>query len=212
MGTIKKGILGGFSGKVGTVVGAAWKGIDYMRSLATKIKNPKTKAQLAQRAKFSLAVKFLSDINPYITYGYKNYTAKQTAANFGLKFIMKNNCIVGEYPDYSLDLSLVKVALGQLKAAETATATLSSGTAAFRWTDNSGDGNAMETDLAMALLYNKDKGEAAYSIGNATRVQSQLDFSYPTSWAGDEVAAYFAYMSEDGSLVSESSYLGLITA
>ena len=31
MGTIKKGILGGFSGKVGTVVGASWKGISYMR-------------------------------------------------------------------------------------------------------------------------------------------------------------------------------------
>jgi len=27
MGTIKKGILGGFSGKVGTVVGSSWKGI-----------------------------------------------------------------------------------------------------------------------------------------------------------------------------------------
>jgi hypothetical protein len=25
MGTIKKGILGGFSGKVGTVVGGSWK-------------------------------------------------------------------------------------------------------------------------------------------------------------------------------------------
>ncbi len=32
MGTISKGILGGFSGKVGTVVGGSWKGIDYMRS------------------------------------------------------------------------------------------------------------------------------------------------------------------------------------
>ena len=32
MGTINKGILGGFSGKVGNVVGGTWKGIDYMRS------------------------------------------------------------------------------------------------------------------------------------------------------------------------------------
>ena len=37
MGTIKKGILGGFSGKVGTVIGAAWKGIDYMRSVSTSV-------------------------------------------------------------------------------------------------------------------------------------------------------------------------------
>jgi hypothetical protein len=32
MGKISKGILGGFSGTVGTVVGGKWKGIDYMRS------------------------------------------------------------------------------------------------------------------------------------------------------------------------------------
>lgn len=40
MGTIKKGILGGFSGKVGTVVGGSWKGISYMRSLPQKVKKP----------------------------------------------------------------------------------------------------------------------------------------------------------------------------
>lgn len=39
MGTIKQGILGGFSGKVGTVVGGTWKGISYMRSIAQNIKN-----------------------------------------------------------------------------------------------------------------------------------------------------------------------------
>ena len=32
MGRIEKGILGGFSGTVGTVVGGTWKGIAYMRS------------------------------------------------------------------------------------------------------------------------------------------------------------------------------------
>ena len=34
MGTIKQGILGGFSGKVGSVIGGIWKGISYMRGLA----------------------------------------------------------------------------------------------------------------------------------------------------------------------------------
>lgn len=38
MGTIKQGILGGFSGKVGTVIGGSWKGISYMRLQAQSIK------------------------------------------------------------------------------------------------------------------------------------------------------------------------------
>ena len=52
MGKIKQGILGGFKGKVGTVIGASWNGIAYMRGLAQSVKNPKTAAQLQQRTFF----------------------------------------------------------------------------------------------------------------------------------------------------------------
>ena len=52
MGKIKQGILGGFKGKVGTVIGASWNGISYMRGLAQSYKNPKTAAQLKQRSFF----------------------------------------------------------------------------------------------------------------------------------------------------------------
>ena len=52
MGKIKQGILGGFKGKVGTVIGSSWNGIAYIRGLAQSVKNPKTAAQLQQRAYF----------------------------------------------------------------------------------------------------------------------------------------------------------------
>ena len=52
MGKIKQGILGGFRGKVGTVIGASWNGIAYMRGLAQSVKNPKTAAQTTQRGFF----------------------------------------------------------------------------------------------------------------------------------------------------------------
>ena len=66
MGTIKQGILGGFSGKVGTVVGGNWKGISYMRALAQNVKNPRTDAQMNQRSKFALAIAFLKPIKNYV--------------------------------------------------------------------------------------------------------------------------------------------------
>jgi len=56
MGHIRKGILGGFSGKVGTVVGASWKTTSYMRSLPKKGNNPRTLAQRRQRSKFALVI------------------------------------------------------------------------------------------------------------------------------------------------------------
>ena len=52
MGKIKQGILGGFKGKVGTVIGASWNGIAYMKGLPQSQKDPKTAAQMAQRNYF----------------------------------------------------------------------------------------------------------------------------------------------------------------
>ena len=49
MGKIKQGILGGFKGKVGTVIGSSWNGISYMRGQAQSVRNPKTPAQMIQR-------------------------------------------------------------------------------------------------------------------------------------------------------------------
>ena len=49
MGKIKQGILGGFKGKVGTVIGSSWNGIAYMKGQAQNVKNPKTPAQMIQR-------------------------------------------------------------------------------------------------------------------------------------------------------------------
>ena len=39
MGVISQGILGGVSGKVGNVVGASWKGIDYLRIKPSNVAN-----------------------------------------------------------------------------------------------------------------------------------------------------------------------------
>ena len=49
MGKIKQGILGGFQGKVGTVIGASWNGIAYMRGIAQSVRNANTAAQQTQR-------------------------------------------------------------------------------------------------------------------------------------------------------------------
>ena len=49
MGKIKQGILGGFKGKVGTVIGSSWNGIAYMKGLPQSVRNPRTDAQVQQR-------------------------------------------------------------------------------------------------------------------------------------------------------------------
>ena len=63
MGKIKQGILGGFKGKVGTVIGSSWNGIAYMRGLPQSVKNPKTAAQQAQRAFFKEVQDLVSQLS-----------------------------------------------------------------------------------------------------------------------------------------------------
>ena len=71
MGTIKKGIMGGFSGKVGNIVGASWKGIAYIRSLPASVHNPRTEKQVTQRTRFSLMGRLLKMLTPILRIGLK---------------------------------------------------------------------------------------------------------------------------------------------
>lgn len=113
MGTIKQGILGGFSGKVGTVIGSSWKGISYMRGRAQSVKNPRTEGQVEQRSKFALTLDFLKPITAYVRTGYKTYASKQTAFNAAMSYIVKN-AVSGAFPNYALDFSRVLVSRGSL--------------------------------------------------------------------------------------------------
>lgn len=56
MATFEKGILGGFSGKVGSVVGARWRGINIMRRLPARGNYTPSPEQLAQRQKFTVVI------------------------------------------------------------------------------------------------------------------------------------------------------------
>ena len=78
MGTYNKGILGPFSGKVGTVIGVTWRGMDIMRSLPKKGNHTPTAIQLLQREKFSFVTDFLTPINPVLSRFYGANSGSKT--------------------------------------------------------------------------------------------------------------------------------------
>ena len=78
MGKISQGILGGLSGKVGNVVGASWKGIDYVRIKPSSVANPRTVGQVNQRTKFSATLEFLQANLGFVQVGYKFFAIKKT--------------------------------------------------------------------------------------------------------------------------------------
>ena len=212
MGTIKQGILGGFSGKVGTVIGSSWKGISYMRGQAQHVKNPRSAGQLNQRSKFSLALSFLQPVVPYIRIGYKSQAAKQTEFNAAMSYTIKN-AITGSYPSYALDFTKIVVSKGGLTQVTGATASWNNNSNEVKidWTDNSGVGNALATDKAMPFIYNKAKGETIYDTAGATRTTHTQSLTVPNDWEGDKVEVYLGMVSDDGKEVADSIYLGEVT-
>jgi len=211
MGTIKKGILGGFSGKVGTVVGASWKGIAYMRSPPQKVRNPRTEPQMMQRTKFAVTLNFLKPLNGLLRTGWKLYVHRQSPINAAMSFTIAN-AITGAYPNYAIDPSKVYISRGGLTPALNASATPSAGSSIiFDWEDNSGTSIAKQTDKALLAVVNPDKSEAVYDTTGATRVETTLSVNLPADWVGADVETYIGFISEDGREVANSVYLGTIT-
>ena len=81
MGTIKQGILGGFNGKVGTVVGSSWKGISYMRGKAQHVKNPRTAGQTYHRDAIKAVTMALRPITSTLRLTFAEYAKKMSAFN-----------------------------------------------------------------------------------------------------------------------------------
>jgi hypothetical protein len=210
MGTIKQGILGGFSGKVGTVIGGSWKGISYMRSQAQSIKNPRTEAQMSQRIKFALALSFLKPMTELLRIGFKLYANKKTAFNSAMSYTLAN-AISGDYPDYELQFANALVSRGALTVATNGTATSSSGNVVISWDDNSGVGAAKATDKTLIAILNADRGEAVTVSAGEARVTGTQTLAVPADWLGENVHVYLGFVSEDFKEVANSVYLGSVT-
>ena len=211
MGKIKKGILGGFSGKVGTVVGSSWKGIAYMRSLAQSVRNPRTEPQLRQRGKFAITVAFLKPMTGLLRIGWKQYAHRQSPFNAATSYTIAN-AITGAHPNFSIDPSKVLISRGTLTpAANASAASGASGTIAFTWDDNSGSSTAKQSDKALLAVVNPDKSEAVFDTAGAARSAGTQNITAPGDWVGETVIAYMGFISEDGKEVANSVHLGAVT-
>ncbi|MDP3431911.1 MAG: DUF6266 family protein [Bacteroidota bacterium] len=210
MGTIKKGILGGFSGKVGTVIGGNWKGIDYMRSKAASVSNPKTEAQLDQRARFGAALKFLQPLTSFLRVGFKNYAVKMTAFNSAMSYNL-NNALSGVFPDYFIDYPNALVSRGNLPGAlNPQIVSNTPGEINFSWTDNSHGSNAKANDKVLLVVLNPAKQWAETIVAGNTRSSESQVITVPQTYTGDEVQCYIAFQDEKQTVLSNSVYAGAI--
>ena len=211
MGTHKQGILGSFSGKIGTVIGSTWRGQWVMRGLTTKKRGKSDPSQLQQQAKFGLMIKFLRPLGSLLSQTYDITPAEMTGINKALSDNIKN-AITGVYPAFTVDFTKLSLSKGILPNAESPTAASTvAGKITFTWTDNSGTGDALATDMAFVAVYNDTLNRWIFKQNIAARNAGTYTLDV-TAFSGKPVQTYFGFISADGSSVSDSLYTGQVNA
>lgn len=209
MARIKKGILGPFSGKIGTVVGASWRGIDYMRSLPQKSTKPATTAQLAQQNKMALFRGFLLGLDEIIEKCFQNFK-KYTAMNDALSYNMLNS-VEGKFPDQHINFRKLLFTKGELMGAWAPKAfSAESDAIDFSWNF----GNLMPfcecDDQVMLVVYNPERQEFCKLENAALRGEKTARLLLPENFKGHTVHCYISFYSERRKLASTNEYLGTV--
>lgn len=211
MGTYNKGILGAFSGKVGPVVGATWRGKDVMRSLPKKGNRLATEFQQAQRSKFAMTTEFLGGVQPVIKRYFGNDTWLKTRRNQAMSYLMKE-AIVFNDPNYEWDYTKVLISKGDLLGINNGQVVAGSGQdLTFSWTDNSGQGEAQVTDKLVVVVYEPTSKATVYSLNAASRDDASATVQLPNFLSGLEVQVWATFVSSNEKLAATSIYLGAVT-
>jgi len=100
----------------------------------------------------------------------------------------------------SVQVGNAQCSLTQIQAP---TLTGSSGKITIAWKNNSGIGNAKETDKLLLALINPVKNEVITRYDETERSEESFAIDLP-HWTGDKVHIYMAFATEDGKDVSDS--------
>ncbi|SMC94534.1 DUF6266 family protein [Pedobacter nyackensis] len=207
MGVIKNGILGGFKGKTGTVVGYKLKDQDIIRGVGDGRKAPFTNGELKNQSKFGVSQRWLQPLTEFLRVGYKDYNTRYEGFVAAKSYISKN-AIKQDDAGFHVDPELALLSYGDMDLAEKATAVSESpNTVTFKWSG----GKSEYDDRAMFVLYDIDGQDAEFDTAAVKRELKTGVFNTSESFSGRSVHAYIAFVSEDRKRRSNSQYLGVIT-
>jgi len=214
MGKLNIGILGGFSGTVGTVVGSTnKKGDDIIRAKSKNRRSSSSEKQVSQRTKFGLVTSFMQGISPVLKTSLKKAATSEniSAHNYACRYALKN-AVVGTDEQPELDYSKIIISDGGLSRISGATAVKEGDNIKFSWSETVGSSIGTVGDKVALLVYNVTNGEISYSLGELLRSAKNSTLPIPYSETGDQLLYYLFFQSlSDPTLVSTSQYLGTAT-
>ncbi len=208
MAILKNGANGGFSGKVGSVVGYQWRGKDVIRGLPRISAKERTPEQLANQLKMTLTQRFLQRVIHFIRVGFKLEAERRVMSAFNVAMSYnKKQAIVGEYPNLAFDYSKAVVSMGGVAAMKDGAASWGDSGLELRWTNDSGEGNADDRDYLLVLLFFPESETCEYLFNGACRDEGQEFIPLKPYCIGKPVHVYASFIRYNGVDISPSSYM-----
>ena len=167
MAKMNWGILDGFFGKVGTVVGSFWKSIPVMRAYKRVVRNPKTESQQLVRTRFAAINSLSGAFHSALQLGLAE-VARRCKQTEGDVFVARNwECVHADTPgaatvDYTelviADGKLPEVLFGNASFAEPLQVSVP-------MTDTTGVIDADSHDKVYLFVYSPEAGAGVMSSG-----------------------------------------------
>jgi len=204
MAIIKQGILGGLSGKIGSVVGTSWKGRAILKALPLSVANPRTAGQVSQRTSFSLISILASVLLTIIVRPvYNPISGNITGSNL---FTSQNKLFYDGNGDF--DSANAFIGGGTLPAEVVTNASFNAGPddITVDWNDTTPGGSLRKVDLSHIFMLEPLSGAVYAGASGSQRQDGTSDIPLisgekPAAGAKD-CWVFLAFVSSDGRLVS----------
>lgn len=199
-GVITNGILGGFSGKVGPVVGGKWKDIDYMRSYVIPA-NPNSSGQQTVRAKFSALVGYAKTLLASLLQVYWDpFYSNMSGFN---AFISANYTELGA--GNILDPSVI-MAKGSLENVNQISSPNLSGTTLTLDYNSTINGNGLATDLVHVVVGKEDGSKLKFYVTTLLRNSATKTVTIDSGFSTDDIVWIFTSRGTGSSFMVSDSF------
>jgi hypothetical protein len=209
VGKIKTGILGGFQGKVGTVIGSTWRGESIMRALPKTAAKAPTESQRIQRLKFKAVSEFLNPLRSTLSTYFGNDTGVKSKYNMATSYHITNAVEITGAGTQIL-YPRVLVAKGTLFGFQNLTTTHSETVITLNWEDNTVFGNARAEDTVNVVCYIEEVNTFYVFESIANRDGLTASVTLPQNFLGYNVEVYAFLYDKVSKTSSNSVYLGNI--
>jgi len=208
MAILKDGVNGGFTGKVGSVIGYQLNGKWVIKGLPKYSKKNKkgTGKQNSCRSKFTLMQYFLASVLDFIRVGF-NLEAKSkglSAHNLAKSY----NMLHAFNADGQIDYAKIRLSQGKLIGPENPAAAAHKAGILFSWDPGLQADYERRYDQVMLLAFDAEGGRAYNSVSGNRRSIGQEVLVIPESKKAKRFHTWIAFISDDRQSISNSVYLG----